>query len=382
MKFECFAEQQRKSGNDQSSRHELPIELLPTVYFPQEDHSQLMSLMLSEIEQQPTAIEKTIKRESKKIERFAARLRANRPRLIVLVARGSSDNAALFGRYLLETTTGIPVSLAAPAVHTLYKAKLDLRDSLVIGVSQSGEGDDINLTLKNAKRCGATTLAITNEAESAMAKLCDEAFLIHAGRERSVAATKTYTGQLLIFHLLARALSGGKEELERLPEFAAEALKLKPDVVAMVERYAFMEQCVVVGRGLNYANAYEFAIKLMETCYVVAERFSGADFLHGPIAMVDSGFPVFVFAPPGPTLKGMKELLTKLHGIGAETLAISGDASALKAASRGIKMPRVDELLSPIPYVIPAQLFAALLAEAKGLSPDQPRSLSKVTKTV
>ncbi len=341
-----------------------------------------MSLMLSEIEQQPTAIEKTIKRESKKIERFAARLRANRPRLIVLVARGSSDNAALFGRYLLETTTGIPVSLAAPAVHTLYKAKLDLRESLVVGVSQSGEGVDINLTLENAKRCGATTLAITNEAESSMAKLCDEAFLIHAGRERSVAATKTYTGQLLIFHLLARALSGGKEELERLPEFAAEALKLKPDVAAMVERYAFMEQCVVVGRGLNYANAYEFAIKLMETCYVVAERFSGADFLHGPIAMVDSGFPVFVFAPPGPTLKGMKELLTKLHGIGAETLAISGDASTLKAASRGIKMPRVDELLSPIPYVIPAQLFAALLAEAKGLSPDQPRSLSKVTKTV
>jgi glucosamine--fructose-6-phosphate aminotransferase (isomerizing) len=338
--------------------------------------------MLSEIEQQPAAIEKTIKRESKKIEGFAARLRANRPRLIVLVARGSSDNAALFGRYLLETTTGIPVSLAAPAVHTLYKAKLDLRDSLVIGVSQSGEGVDINLTLENAKQCGATTLAITNEAESSMAKLCDETFLIHAGRERSVAATKTYTGQLLIFHLLARALSGGKEEVERLPEFAAEALKLKPDVTAMVERYAFMEQCVVVGRGLNYANAYEFAIKLMETCYVVAERFSGADFLHGPIAMVDSGFPVFVFAPTGPTLKGMKELLTKLHGIGAETLALSSDASVLKAASRGIRMPVVSELLSPIPYVIPAQLFAALLASAKGLSPDQPRSLSKVTKTV
>ena len=341
-----------------------------------------MSLMLSEIEQQPAAIEKTIKRESKKIERFAAQLRANRPRLIVLVARGSSDNAALFGRYLLETTTGIPVSLAAPAVHTLYKAKLDLRDSLVVGVSQSGEGDDINLTLENAKRCGAITLAITNEAESTMAKLCDEAFLIQAGRERSVAATKTYTGQLLIFHLLARALGGGKEEVERLPELAAEALKLKSEVAAMVERYAFMEQCVVVGRGLNYANAYEFAIKLMETCYVVAERFSGADFLHGPIAMVDSGFPVFVFAPQGPTLKGMKELLTKLNGIGAETLAISSDASVLKAASRGIKMPRVEELLSPIPYVIPAQLFAALLAEAKGLSPDQPRSLSKVTKTV
>lgn len=343
-----------------------------------------MSLMLSEIEQQPAAIERTIKVESKKIERFAAQFREKRPRLIVLVARGSSDNAALFGRYILELTTGIPVSLAAPAVHTIYKAKLDLRDALVIGVSQSGEGDDINLTLENAKRSGATTLAITNEAESTMAKLADDTFLIHAGRERSVAATKTYTGQLLIFHLLARAIGGNKAamDIERLPELAAETLKLKSEVAAIVERYAFMEQCVVVGRGLNYANAYEFAIKLMETCYVVAERFSGADFLHGPIAMVDSGFPVFVFAPPGPTLKGTKELLTKLQGIGAETLAISSESSVLKSASRGIKMPKVSELLSPIPYIIPAQLFAALLAKTKGLTPDQPRSLSKVTKTV
>ncbi|HMY73169.1 MAG TPA: SIS domain-containing protein, partial [Blastocatellia bacterium] len=273
-----------------------------------------MSLMLSEIEQQPAAIERTIQREAKKIESFSARLKANRPRLIVLVARGSSDNAALFGRYLLELTTGIPVSLAAPAVHTLYKKKLDLRDALVVGVSQSGEGVDINLTLENAKRSGATTLAITNEAESSMAQLSDETFLIHAGRERSVAATKTFTGQLLIFHLLARALSDAPKqmEVERLPELAAESLKLKSDVAEMVERYAFMKQCVVVGRGLNYANAYEFAIKLMETCYVVAERFSGADFLHGPIAMVDSGFPVFLFAPPGPTLNGTKDLLAKL----------------------------------------------------------------------
>ncbi len=344
-----------------------------------------MSLMLSEIEQQPAAIERTIKREAKKIESFAAKFKANCPRLIVLVARGSSDNAALFGRYLLELTTGIPVSMAAPAIHTLYKRKMDLRDALVIGVSQSGEGDDINLTLENAKRSGATTLAITNEAESTMARLSDETFLIHAGRERSVAATKTYTGQLLIFHLLAKALSdkGNEMEIERLPELAAESLKLKPAVAAMVERYAFMEQCVVVGRGLNYANAYEFAIKLMETCYVVAERFSGADFLHGPIAMVDPGFPVFIFAPPGPTMTGTKELLTKLKGIGAETIVISGESAALKLASRGIKIPhRVSELLSPIPYIIPAQLLAALLAETKGLTPDRPRSLSKVTKTV
>ncbi len=343
-----------------------------------------MSLMLAEIEEQPAAIERTIKREAKKIAQFAANLKDHRPQLIVLVARGSSDNAALFGRYLLEMTTGIPVSLAAPAVHTLYKSTLELRNSLVIGISQSGEGADINLVLENSKRCGATTLAITNEAGSSMAKLTDETFLIHARRERSVAATKTYTGQLLIFHLLARALSREKmPEVERLPELAAASLKLRPQVEEMVERYAFMENCVVVGRSLNYANAYEFAIKLMETCYIVAERFSGADFLHGPIAMVDRGFPVFIFAPPGPTLNGMKELLNKLNGIGAETVVISSEASVIMSATRSLKIPqRVNELLSPIPYIIPAQLFAALLAETKGLSPDKPRSLSKVTKTV
>jgi glucosamine--fructose-6-phosphate aminotransferase (isomerizing) len=341
--------------------------------------------MLAEIEQQPDALARTIQQERKKIERFAAQLKAKRPRLIVLVARGSSDNAATFGRYLLETTTGIPVSLAAPSVHTLYHARLDLRETLVVGISQSGEGADINLVLENAKACGARTLAITNEAASTMARMTDETFLIRAGRERSVAATKTYTGQLLMFHLLAEALRGARkgEEVERIPELAAQALSLRDGIKAMVERYAYMNHCVVVGRGLNYANVYEFAIKLMETCYVVAERFSGADFLHGPIAMVDSGFPAFVFAPPGPTLKGMVELLGKLKSLSAETVVITSEAAALKAASRAIRMPhRMPEMLTPIPYIIPAQLFAAQLAAAKGLSPDQPRSLAKVTKTV
>ncbi|HJQ70737.1 MAG TPA: SIS domain-containing protein [Blastocatellia bacterium] len=344
-----------------------------------------MSLMLAEIQQQPAALERTIKREGRRIARFADSLKRRRTRLIVLVARGSSDNAALFGRYLLEISTGIPVSLAAPAVHTLYRSRLDLADALVIGISQSGEGTDINMVLENSRRGGATTLAITNEAGSAMARIADETFLIHAGRERSVAATKTYTGQLMVFHLLASALNGGRRfaEVERLPELAARALGLRAEVEQIVERYAFMDHAVVVGRGLNYANAYEFAIKLMETCYVVAERFSSADFLHGPIAMVERSFPVFMFAPPGKTFAGMKALLTKLTRLGAETIVISSEGQALKQATRAIKIPdRVSEMLSPIPYIIPAQLFAALLAYAKGLSPDRPRSLDKVTRTV
>jgi glucosamine--fructose-6-phosphate aminotransferase (isomerizing) len=341
--------------------------------------------MLSEIQQQPAALERIIKRESGRIADFASFLKKRGIRLIVLVARGSSDNAALFGRYLLEISTGIPVSLSAPAVHTLYRTKLDLRDSLVIGISQSGEGLDINMILEDVRSRGVTTVAITNEANSTIAKIADETFLIHAGRERSVAATKTYTGQLMILHLLASSLGQSRrgKEIARLPELAARSLSMRPQVEEIVERYAFMEQCVVVGRGLNYANAYEFAIKLMETCYVVAERFSSADFLHGPIAIVERNFPAFLFAPPGRTFQGMKQLLTRLTKLGAETVVISSEKEALARSTRGLKIPEsIAEEVSAIPYIIPAQMFAALLAECKGLSPDQPRSLRKVTSTL
>lgn len=344
-----------------------------------------MSLMLAEIQQQPATLERAISRESRKVASFAESLKRRGIRLIILVARGSSDNAALFGRYLLEISTGIPVSLAAPAVHTLYRTRMDLRDALVVGISQSGESSDIGLVLENAARSKATTLAITNEAGSALTRIADETFLIHAGRERSVAATKTYTGQLMIFYLLASALSGARRlaDVNRLPELADRSLGMRSQVEDIVERYAFMDQCVVVGRGLNYANAYEFAIKLMETCYVVAERFSPADFLHGPIAMVERAFPAFLFAPPGKTLGGIKELLGKLTKLGAETVVISSENSLLKSATRALRIPdRISEMLTPIPYIIPAQMFAALLAEAKGLSPDRPRSLAKITRTV
>ena len=344
-----------------------------------------MSVMLEEIWAQPAVLERAFKQESRRIARFASSVRRSGVRLIVLVARGSSDNAALFGRYILEISTGIPVSLAAPAVHTLYNAKLDLRNALVVGISQSGESPDINLVLQNSKRSGATTVAITNQSRSSITEIADETFAIHAGRERSVAATKTYTGQLMMLHLLAAALSGRRQftNEEKLPALAAASLELLPDVERIVERYAFMDHCVVVGRGLNYANAYEFAIKLMETCYVVAERFSSADFLHGPIAMVERGFPTFLFAPPGRTLEGMRELQQKLAGLGAETIVISSEKTVLEPATRSLRIRRrMSEMLSPIPYIIPAQLFAALLAEAKGINPDHPRSLSKITKTV
>ncbi len=347
-----------------------------------------MSLMLDEIAEQPAALEKTMAAERGKVARLGAYLRGRDIDLIVLVARGSSDNAALFGRYLLEVATGIPVSLAAPSVHTLYEARLNLSHALVVGVSQSGAGEDINRVLERAREGGAYTVGITNEAHAPMVSLVDETLLMHGGRERSVAATKTFTGQMLLFHMLAAALADGAENAARLnydalPDMAARALELRAQVTEMVERYVFMENCVVVGRGLLYANAYELALKLMETCYVVAERFSSADFLHGPLAMVERHFPVILFAPPGVTLDSSRTLLARLRELRADTLVITGDDAAAQAGTRALRLPPdIHEFLAPIPYIIPAQLFAALLADAKGLDADAPRSLSKVTRTL
>ena len=339
--------------------------------------------MLQEIAEQPEVLERTISGEREKVTKLGDFLRKKDIDLIVLVARGSSDNAALFGRYLLEVTTGIPVSLSAPSVFTLYGAKLRLERALVIGVSQSGEGVDINIVLERAKESGAYTLGITNEADSTMAKIADETLLIHAGREKSVAATKTYTGQMLHFYMLAAALGNQRLDYHKIPDYAAQALKLQPEVEQLVQRYAFMENCVVVGRGMNYGNSYEMALKLMETCYVVAERFSSADFFHGPLAIVERRFPVVLFAPTGVTQQGSLDLLGRLHELHADCLSITNDRKIAESSSRSLMLPgEIDEFLSPIPFIIPAQLFAAYLSETKGLDPDAPRSLTKVTKTI
>jgi glucosamine--fructose-6-phosphate aminotransferase (isomerizing) len=188
---------------------------------------------------------------------------------------------------------------------------------------------------------------------------------------------------MLHFYMLAAALGGAKLDIEKIPDFTAAALGLQLRVEEEVDRYVFMENCVVVGRGLAYANAYEFALKLMETCYVVAERFSSADFLHGPLAMIERHFPVILFAPPGVMLPGVNNLIENLRALHADMLAITSDLDTASSCTRAIIMPReIDEFLAPIPYIIPGQLFAALLAEAKGLDPDSPRSLSKVTHTL
>ena len=262
--------------------------------------------MRAEIRQQPAAIERTLKAEWPRAERLRRHFEENPVRMVVLAARGTSDNAAQFGRYLLEISTGIPVSLAAPSVSTLYCSQINFKEAVVVAISQSGESTDTNIVLEKAKAVGAFTIGITNESESTLARMADHAFLVRAGKEKSVAATKTYTGQLTCLYLLAYALGAPikLQDLQRVPEWSAAALKLENEILQRAERYCFMRHAVCVGRGLNYSNSFEFALKLMETCYVVAERFSSADLLHGPIAMLEASsqpsFSVPLASPGSP----------------------------------------------------------------------------------
>jgi glucosamine--fructose-6-phosphate aminotransferase (isomerizing) len=354
----------------------------------------MTSKMLEEIRQQPVALERTLRGELRKFEKLKKTFEKKKPRFIALAARGTSDNAAQFARYLLEITTGIPVSLCAPSVYTLYKAPVDLRDALVVAISQSGESTDTNVVLETARAAGALTVGITNEADSAMSRLAEHTFLVRAGREKSVAATKTYTGQMMALYLLAWSLGAriSLDELRRIPEWTDAALKLQPRVAEAAVRFRFMDHAVVIGRGLNYSNAFEFALKMMETCYVVAERFSSADLAHGPIAMVEQGFPAFLLTPSGVTWPGVKAMVERLHALKAEMLLVTdaSNADARAMESRAIVLPmklarknaNPEELYTPIPYIVPAQLFVEALAQLKGLDPDKPRTITKVTQTL
>jgi glutamine---fructose-6-phosphate transaminase (isomerizing) len=352
-----------------------------------------MSKMLEEIRHQPEALLKTLESATRTVDELRRHLEAHRPRLIVMVARGTSDNAAQFGRYLIEITTRIPVSLAAPSVLTLYESPLEMRDVLVVGISQSGESTDTNAVLEDARKRGATTVGITNNPASAMVGLVEYPLLIEAGAEESVAATKTYTCQLLALYLLAYALTGEVriEDLHQIPAWIDRVLEMEESIEELAARYLFMARAVTVGRGLNYANALELGLKLMETCYVVTERFSSADLMHGPIALVERSFPVFVFAPTGVTWPSISLVLDRLHELKAETLIITDprNTEARARAARFLLLPveprsckGPKDLYTPIPYIVPAQLFAAHLASIKGINPDSPRTLTKITRTL
>jgi len=344
-----------------------------------------MSYLEQEISEQPSVLARLLAEEREQARGIARAIQRHGPQFVMVAARGSSDHAATYGKYLLANSCGLPVALAAPSLYTMYRRPPRLRGSLVVGISQSGHSPDIVGVVAEGRRQGALTLAITNNADSPLATAAECCLLCHAGEERSIAATKTYSAQLAALALLAVALADDSRmwaELECLPEHVQRALALASEVQQRVERYRYMESCVLIGRGYNYATALEIALKLKELTYVVAEPYSSADFMHGPIAIIERGFPAIVVAPGGPVYSDVLALARDLRQREAELVVISEQEEALALAQTPFRLPGgVPEWLSPAVAVIPGQLFAAALTRTKGYDLDHPRGLRKVTRT-
>jgi glucosamine--fructose-6-phosphate aminotransferase (isomerizing) len=342
--------------------------------------------LYTEIFEQPSILRNLLANQRDTIAEIASEIRNRDTSFVFLAARGTSDNAGRYANYLWGAYNAIPVALATPSLFTLYKKPPRLNNALVIGVSQSGKSPDIISVLKAGRKQGCLTLAITNEPKSPLAHEADFVIDIHAGAEKAVAATKTYTAELLAMAMLSTALEKDKkreEELQKVPDWAESILSQTEQIKDIAQRYLFMERCVVLGRGFNYSTAFEWSLKLKELTYVVAEPYSSADFQHGPIAMVERGFPVMAVAPGGAVFKTLNTMLVKLKkDYHAELLVISDQHSILELAQSSIELPNdIPEWLTPLITIIPAQLFCYHLTQSKGYDTETPRSIQKVTET-
>jgi glutamine---fructose-6-phosphate transaminase (isomerizing) len=342
------------------------------------------SHMLREIREQPEALERLLDGELERVAALAGAARRRGVSMLFLAARGTSDHAAVYAKYLCEIVAGLPVALAAPSVFTLYRAAVRLDSALVVGVSQSGRAADAIEVLKAARDGDVLTACVTNDRDSPMARAAEHPLYCHAGPEQSLPATKTYTTSLALLYALVAHLAERDDlldDLRRAPDLVREALALEDRIAARAERYRYMEECVVLARGINQCSALETSLKLSETSYLRAHPYSAADFLHGPIAVVEEGYPCLLFAPGGRGCESMVEVADELAKREAEMLVLSDRKELLDRAVTPLPMPAAPELLTPLVGIVVAQLFACHLARVKGRDPDRPRGLKKVTHT-
>ncbi len=341
--------------------------------------------LYEEIHAQPRVIETLLQSERETINSLASAIKKRNITFVLIAARGTSDNAARYANYLLGAYNQLPIALATPSLFTIYQAPPRLKNALVLGISQSGMSPDIVAVLEEGKRQGALTAAITNNPESPLAQSAEFVVNLNAGEERSVAATKTYTAELTAIAALSVALDENPRRfsaLQSVPQAVQKVLEVQQNIAQIVPRYRYMRACVVIGRGFNYCTAFEMALKIKELTYTVVEPFSSADFLHGPFAMLEEGFPVFTIAPSGALQEEMQHFLKTIGDVHAESIVISDNADLLKLGRMQIPLPvQVPEWLSPIISIVPAQLFALDLAAERDIDPDHPRSLHKITQT-
>lgn len=340
----------------------------------------------SEIFEQPERLAALLEDQRQTVLEIAEAIRARNVQYAFLAARGTSDNAGRYANYLWGAYNRLSMALATPSLFTYYQSPPQLRNALVVGVSQSGQSPDIVSVLEEGRKQDCLTLAITNVIDSPLAKAADFVLDVQAGPEKAVAATKTYTAELMSIAMLSAALDNSKERWDQLAsvsEWARYVLTLEDGIAQMAQRYRYMNHCVVLGRGFNYATAFEWALKLKELTYLIAEPYSSADFQHGPIAMVEGGFPILAVAPSGKVYESMKNMLTRLRrDKDAELVVISDAMGVLALAQSQIQLPpQIPEWLTPLVSIIPAQLFACHLTEVKGYDTEKPRSITKVTET-
>lgn len=335
--------------------------------------------MAADIAEQPEVYARLLEpAHSDAIAEVASVIAARQPQHVVFTARGTSDHAALYGTYLAEIRLNLAAGLASPSAITLFGARPDLSHALVVGVSQSGGSPDLTEVLRVARESGALTLAITNNPQSTLAQTAELSIDIAAGHERAVAATKTYTAELLALLLLIENIRGMSNEerraLDELPVLAAKTLDAGGAAKDLAGRYRFAARMVTTGRGYAYPSAREAALKLMETSYLPALAFSGADLLHGPLAMTQPDVPVLAIVGNGPGGQSMREVLTRLRGQRADVVTVGPDGL--------LPVPHIDERYSPLLDILPLQQLAMSLALARGEDPDAPRGLAKVTATM
>jgi glutamine---fructose-6-phosphate transaminase (isomerizing) len=335
-------------------------------------------LMAREMAEQPERLNELIGR----FDEIGGQVRATAPdplNGITIVARGSSDHAAVYGRYLLEAATGKPVSLAAPSLHTLYGVDVDYRGQLVIAVSQSGATPEIVRTLEVLQDGGGRGLAITNDPNSALARTAGRTIELGMGEERAVPATKTVTGQFTAFAIAACALGRApftRDDLRAVPDWVKAVLDDPAPVAGAAAQLAGASQLITVARGYLFAAALESALKIKETCSLLADGYSAADLRHGPIAAVTRGLPVVAFCASGPARADVASLVVELRARHADVLIVGCGESA------DVSLPdAAPEPLAPVVAVVRGQQLAYELATALGYHPDSPAGLSKVTST-
>jgi glucosamine--fructose-6-phosphate aminotransferase (isomerizing) len=342
------------------------------------------SLLEKEILQQPKVVKLLLSSEADRIAAICDQIRG-RFHYVVIAARGTSDNAARYAQYLFGSHNKLQVALATPSLYTIYNTPPDLSGALVIGVSQSGKSPDIISVLEHGRKIGVPTIAITNNQDSPLASTADFVIPLHAGEEKSVAATKTYTSSLTALAMLSSYLSGDQrylDQIQSLPHAMEDAICFSQKALTNVQRFRYIDRCSVLGRGFNYSTTFEIALKIKELTGVIAESYSTADFLHGPIATISQGSPVFVVAPSGGVKNDLADLIKKMNISGAELIIISDVDSLLKNAAIKFHLSSgLPEWLTPLTFVIPGQLFALQLTIEKKLNVDKPEGLTKVTKT-